>query len=187
MSEEIAKKQVIRHIKTPYARIRIGGEEFTANNQHRHNWGFGVWYEPLTIEANPQGNAWRVEEFGKLRIVTKLSEVIDIAEKYLQLCFLTWDCWVLSAAENDNYLHPKSWAEIKRHLNPKYGFPKNIFYEDESKDVLLYIFYADKAWKFSTHRLAPSIQLMSLTAVVNNMRWLSKSYGLTASDWCYGG
>lgn len=183
MPEKVTKKQIIQHLKTPYAKLEIGGEEFTENNQHRHNWGFRVWYDYLSIEANPLANAWRVKDYEGYRLVAKRADVIQIASDYIELNRLTWDAWELSSNPKDDYTHPNSWSEIATLLKSPYT--RGIFYNDEARDLSFDLYYAEGTWRFSVSESLICIHLTRLTDVMANIRRLSALYCLSASDWCY--
>lgn len=185
MPEKVTKKQIIQHLKTPYAKLEIGGEEFTENNQHRHNWGFRVWYDYLSIEANPLANAWRVKDYEGYRLVAKRADVIQIASDYIELNRLTWDAWEVAHKTNNepDCKRAKSWAEMKLLL--KVDGKYNLFYQDDD-DISVHIFRTNPAnWWFYGAKGAEGLYLYRLTDVMANIRRLSNIHRLSASDWCY--
>jgi len=189
MPEQFTKKQIMQHLKTPYTLLEIGGEEFTANNQHRHNWGFGVWYDYLSIEANPLANAWRVKNYDGCRLVTKRADVIQIASDYIELNRLTWDCWELSQGKEQypRCKRPKSWTDMQSLL--KNGSNYGLQYKDGlDDDVSFYIGrFNFENWTIRAGNTSECVTLYRLGDVMKNIRIFSNAYKLSASDWYYEG
>jgi len=190
MPDKVTKKQVMQHLKTPYAKLEIGGEGFSETYKYQPGQRHKTEYEHLIIEANPFATAWRVTRtvFFSDTSLVQFDEAIKIASEYIEDNWLTWGDWKMTqtAEQYPKCKRPKTWGEANSLL--KNDAPYSFFYEDtEDKDVSFYIsrYFNDGVWQVNAGNGTESVELYRLKDVIKNIRSFSSLYSLSASDWCY--